>query len=115
MSFQEYAMRVPLDEAEFDDDDRLVYGGQLFTGVAVEADEDGVLLGETSYRDGVQDGPERNFRDDGSVSLENVYRFGIIRESRRWHANGRLAYEMHADEFGRMETAQHWDAAGHPE
>jgi hypothetical protein len=108
-------MRVPLDEAEFDDDDRVTYAGQLFTGVAVEADDQGVLLGETSDRDGVQDGPERNFRDDGTVSLEHLYQFGIIREARRWHGNGRLAYEMHADEFGRLVTEQRWDDAGNPE
>ncbi|MEU7769467.1 hypothetical protein AB0B25_30900 [Nocardia sp. NPDC049190] len=107
-------MRVLLDDAEYNDDDRLTYGGQLFTGVAVEVDEDGVILGETSFRDGVQDGPERGFRDDGSLSIENIYLFGIIREGRRWHGNGRLAYEMHADQSGRMESEQYWDPDGNP-
>ncbi|MFQ6395624.1 toxin-antitoxin system YwqK family antitoxin [Nocardia sp. KC 131] len=107
-------MRVPLDDAEFDDGDRLTYRGQPFTGIAVEADEDGVLA-ESSFRVGVQDGPERSFREDGSVSVENIYQFGIIREGRRWHGNGLLAYEMHADEFGRMQSEQRWDADGNPE
>ncbi|MEE6261532.1 toxin-antitoxin system YwqK family antitoxin [Plantactinospora sonchi] len=101
-------MRVLLDEADFNDDDRLTYRGELFTGVAAEVDSEGVLLAESTYRNGVQDGPERTFRDDGSVRTEDTYRFGILVESREWHRNGRLAYELRNDEFGRRLSEQRW-------
>jgi antitoxin component YwqK of YwqJK toxin-antitoxin module len=108
-------MRVMLNEADFNDDDRLTYGGQLFTGVAVEVGSDGVLLAESTYRDGVHDGPGRAFRDDGSVRAEDNYHFGILVESREWHRNGQLAYEVHNDEFGRMLSEQRWNEDGSPQ
>ncbi|MEO3746718.1 hypothetical protein [Plantactinospora sp. B5E13] len=108
-------MRVLLDEADFNDDDRLTYRGKLFTGVAVEVDSEGVLLAESTYRNGVQDGPERTFHEDGSVRTEDTYRFGILVESREWHRNGRLACELRNDAFGRRLTEQRWAEDGTPE
>ena len=39
----------------------MLYQGQVFTGVAVEALADGTVLAETSFLEGFQDGPERAY------------------------------------------------------
>ena len=105
-------MRISFSDADFDDADRLIYNGELFTGVAVEDHLDGVIMGESTYLRGIQDGPERGYRSDGTLSVEHIYRTGIIVRVRRWHENGQLALEKHNDSLGRLISEQRWDEDG---
>ncbi|HEU5187608.1 MAG TPA: hypothetical protein VFT87_03835 [Candidatus Saccharimonadales bacterium] len=107
-------LRVPLDQADYDDAERLTYNGQLLTGVAIETDPDGGVVGETSYSHGVLDGPDRSYRENGTLRAEEIYKFGIIQQAQQWHENGQLAYKMHADQFGKMISEQRWDENGDP-
>jgi antitoxin component YwqK of YwqJK toxin-antitoxin module len=107
-------MRILLDDAEYDASHRLIYRGEPFTGVAIEVDPAGVLLAESTYRAGVQDGPERTFREDGTIDAEDTYRYGILVESREWHPNGQLAYELRNDRSGGMLSERRWNEDGSP-
>jgi antitoxin component YwqK of YwqJK toxin-antitoxin module len=108
-------MRILLDDAEYDASDRLIYRGEPFTGVAVEVDSDGVLEAESTYRAGVQDGPDRAYRRDGTIKAEDTYRAGILVESREWHPNGQLAYESRNERFGANLSERRWHEDGSPQ
>jgi antitoxin component YwqK of YwqJK toxin-antitoxin module len=107
--------RIMLDDAEYDNSDRLIYRGEPFTGIAVEVDSDGVLEAESTYRSGVQDGVDRAYRRDGTIKAEDIYRYGIMVESREWHPTGQLAYESHNDRSGRNLSRQRWNEDGSPQ
>ena len=106
-------LRVPLQDTDQDDEDRVTYRGERFTGVTVETYRDGSLLTETHYTDGVEDGPERQFRPDGSLEEETIYDFGLPAIERKWHPNGQLAYEAHLRQ-GSLVSEQWWDEDGNP-
>jgi len=101
-------MRVSLDDTDNDDDGRALYDGRPLTGVAVESLPDGTVLAETSFRDGIQDGPERAYHRDGQLRAEKVYRSGLVTESREWHPNGKLA-RLSRYELGRKVEEHFWD------
>ncbi|MEV0383780.1 hypothetical protein [Nonomuraea sp. NPDC050643] len=106
-------LRVPLHDTHEDDQDRVTYNGERFTGVTVETFPDGRLLAESSFTDGVQDGPERQFRADGSLWVENIYEFGWTVREREWHPNGRLARDKLL-RGGQVVSQQWWDENGDP-
>ncbi|MFB4285335.1 toxin-antitoxin system YwqK family antitoxin [Nonomuraea sp. MTCD27] len=106
-------LRVPLDDTYESEEDRVTYNGVWLTGVAVETRDDGTLLGETTFKNGIQDGPERAWWPGGGLRLERVYDYGLPVHEREWHANGQLAHEVHLDR-GRLVSQEWWDEAGNP-
>lgn len=58
--------------------------------------ENGTLLSETAYRDGLKTGRHVMFWPDGKPRVRTFYAGDIIEgEYRAWHANGRLATLKH--------------------
>ena len=108
-------MQVSIDDVEWDDDQRVLVGGVPFTGEVVEYDKNRKLLALTTYRNGMKDGPERLYYDDGSPQFEGNWRLGHgVGIQRRWHPNGRLKAERVYGEQGGLIEVRTWAADGTP-
>lgn len=97
--------RVDTDDEglEFDDVDLLtLYKGVPFTGEIVESDGKGNVVHLSSYRDGLQEGPECSWYPNGRLKLEGEMKEGLPRGVwRRWDLNGRMTRESEFDDSGR--------------
>ncbi|BBC33644.1 hypothetical protein SGFS_049380 [Streptomyces graminofaciens] len=100
-------------EVDFDDGERLFYQGELFTGEVVEY-QGSALVGLETYRDGITDGPVKQWFEDGTLRAEGNMRMGFpVGESRRWHPNGTLAAKRITTEDGHRPLAElEWDENG---
>ncbi|MFJ3833653.1 toxin-antitoxin system YwqK family antitoxin [Streptomyces sp. NPDC090046] len=109
--------RIDIDDPEVDADyaHRLLYHGELFTGEAEEFVA-GRRLSLTTYREGIKDGPYRQWYASGVLQAEGVMRTGrLAGEARRWHENGVLAQRLVQSEDGRFSLqAFEWDENGAP-
>lgn len=101
------------------DGDALEWEGQLqtwegrpFTGVEVWRFPDGAVDSETTYRDGLADGPARTWDEHGRLLSEHTCRLGALHGRRqRWHPDGRLAEDARF-EWGVRLTALEYDEQG---
>ncbi|MGJ5827532.1 toxin-antitoxin system YwqK family antitoxin [Streptomyces ossamyceticus] len=109
--------RIDIDdpEADMDDEQRLLYRGRPFTG-EVEERSGGVVISLDSYVDGLQDGPSREWYQDGTLRSEATVRKGSpVGFAGEWHPNGTLASEQVFAENGlTMLQDFHWDENGQP-
>lgn len=64
-------VRIDIDdpEVDFDDGERLFYPGEPFTGEVVEY-QGGALVSLETYRDGIVDGPVKQWFEDGTLRAE---------------------------------------------
>jgi len=87
-------VRVQFDDLTVEDDQSLSYQGIPFTGVAYEANDNGVVISESSYENGLQKGVTREWNSSGRILTESYFdqgsKHGI---SKRWHENGQLESE----------------------
>lgn len=107
--------RITDDDVEFDPITYRTYYRAAFrerpvTGEVWEVLPDGTAVGMTTYRDGVQDGPERMFYGNGRLHAEGLWessrRVGVHRV---WDQEGWLAEEV---EYAGGRTVRHtWYAA----
>lgn len=100
-------------DSELDYDSELVctLDGLPFTGIAYE---DSVELGrsEVAYRNGVQEGPARDWYPDGTLKGESHYVEGTLHgPSREYDVSGRLGSESHF-EYGIRVTLRRYVADG---
>lgn len=108
--------RVNADDLVQDEPERFLYNGERFTGEAVETNEDGTIIGLNTYRNGYEEGPQREWYPDGSLRSEYwVINGRITGEAREWHDNGRLAKLQHWNEFGEMTAHEEWNENGEPD
>ena len=106
------ATTVDTADLAFDDDGRALHAGALFTGVAVEHDEDGLLLFEDTYVDGLRHGPSRMFHPSGELAEEGVRRKGAWHGTVEvWNVDGTQAEEARYA-YGICLESFEWDAAG---
>jgi hypothetical protein len=66
-------IRVDSDEIHVDyvgRDQFWMWQGKCFTGVSVEVGVDGHIVSETTYVDGIETGPNRNWYPDGKLESE---------------------------------------------
>ncbi|MDQ1046540.1 toxin-antitoxin system YwqK family antitoxin [Streptomyces sp. V4I2] len=107
--------RIDIDDpgVTMDDGERLYYQGIPFTGEAVEYQR-GALVSLITYKEGVEDGPVREWYTDGTLRSEGVMRDGFpAGEFQRWHPNGRLAARTIMSDNGLRQLAQfEWDEEG---
>ncbi|WP_194832263.1 toxin-antitoxin system YwqK family antitoxin [Nocardia sp. XZ_19_369] len=100
-------------EADYDDKCDFYYQGQPFTGEMIETNAAGETVGITAYRDGVPDGPEREWFPDGSPRLEGQSTNGDpVGEWREWHPNGQISRHQRFDSGGTSLWQKHWDENG---
>lgn len=95
--------RIDVDDPELETlpDSRVTYRGDLFTGEVTETSA-GRVVALTTYRDGFEDGPSREWFPDGTPLSGGTVRRGLaVGPWRLWHSNGTLAEEKVFDEEGR--------------
>jgi antitoxin component YwqK of YwqJK toxin-antitoxin module len=112
---QPQPQRVNFDDTDMDASQRVLYQGELFTGEVVETDEDGVVIRVNTYRDGSEDGPQREWFNDGMLRSEYHATGGLpTGESRDWHENGQLSRRQEFDQYGHLRVREQWDENGVP-
>jgi antitoxin component YwqK of YwqJK toxin-antitoxin module len=88
------------------------YEGKPFTGQATEFWPNGVLLSETEFVDGHQEGPSREWTKEGVLIAEENLRNGRLQGMfREWYPNGRPKKEGEY-EWGVRLQEREWDEDG---
>ncbi|MFJ6789995.1 toxin-antitoxin system YwqK family antitoxin [Streptomyces angustmyceticus] len=106
-------MRIEDEDSYRDDDMRVHYEDEPFTGEVVYRDKEGKVTGLISYIDGVPSGPQTRWYSDGSKKKEGQTRWGLaVGDWRKWHPNGQLAEHSVFNLQGRRERRQRWDKDG---
>jgi antitoxin component YwqK of YwqJK toxin-antitoxin module len=107
-------MSVNVEETDRDTDGCLLYGGAPYTGEVVETAPDGRVISQTSYFQGFEDGPAREWHPNGAMRLEGQSRYGVgaVGVWREWYPDGRPAAEQGFDDDGRQLYVRRWDASG---
>jgi antitoxin component YwqK of YwqJK toxin-antitoxin module len=87
--------------------------GEMFTGEVVETADDGTVVSLNTYVDGLEDGPQREWYQDGARLSEYQARQGMaVGEALRWHDNGQLAGRRWFDQYGSVREREAWDEQG---
>ena len=108
-------MRVNIDNLDFNDDLQYFYDGEPFTGETVETAPTGEVIALTTFRDGIEHGPQRGWYRDGSKKSEVTAVNGLaVGTAREWHPNGQLAEESEFNDRGEMVRVQRWHEDGSP-
>jgi antitoxin component YwqK of YwqJK toxin-antitoxin module len=83
-----------------------------FTGIGFEATDDGHIISETTYANGIEDGPERSWYWNGQLESEGANKgnrpHGFFKE---WHESGKLKAEG-LIELGSLIWRKEWDEEG---
>jgi len=103
---------VKADEEDLDFEyDMAVYEGESFTGEAVEYDRDGKVVALTTYRNGYEHGPQRQWFPDGTLRVEGTSSCGVgaVGLWREWGPKGNLVGEREFNEMGFIVALREWD------
>ncbi|MFJ9409554.1 toxin-antitoxin system YwqK family antitoxin [Streptomyces sp. NPDC101393] len=106
-------MRIEYQDTYRDDDSRVHYEDDPFTGEVASRDGDGRIISLVSYIDGVPSGPQTQWYSDGTKKKEGQARWGLaVGDWRKWHPNGQLAEHSVFSLEGRRVRRQRWDRDG---
>ncbi len=107
-------MRIDYDDVDGNADGTVLFEGAPFTGEVVDHWPDGTVQSLTTYRDGVEDGPYREWHRNGTLRTEgrSDLRHGAVGVWREWDASGRLVSEKSFGEDGELDTVRRWDRDG---
>jgi antitoxin component YwqK of YwqJK toxin-antitoxin module len=108
------ATRVEFDDCEYSDAQELLHAGEPYTGVVVETAAGGRLVSEQSFKRGIPDGLSRVWFDNGQLSKETAFEFGIRQRLRQWHRNGQLLRDVVYGDRGKVLSDSAWDERGRP-
>lgn len=106
-----------MDPVEFrslthDEDGKMWYQRQLFSGIAVDYWPNGQLASEEHYIDGLQDGWSRGWHENGVLSVETLFRKGRATGlHRKWNPNGQLKSEEEIEQGIRL-WSKEWNEDG---
>ena len=105
-------INVNLDELDITDDLIHIWDGHPFTGTAYEYNDQGKLIAEISFVDGIEHGITREWYPSGQLKEETHLRWsGLHGVSRKWYENGHLKSEAHG-EYGILVKNKEWDKDG---
>jgi antitoxin component YwqK of YwqJK toxin-antitoxin module len=105
--------RVKDDQLDFDENLIYYLNGRRFTGIGYE-EIPGRELSEITYRDGMQDGPARDWYPSGRLKSESIYHRNVLHgHDREFWEDGSLASEKHY-EHGVLVRSTEFDENGHP-
>ncbi|CCH15527.1 toxin-antitoxin system YwqK family antitoxin [Micromonospora lupini] len=108
-------MRVEYDDVETEDDLRVTYQGDLFTGEVVERSPQGQVIAITTYFNGMEDGLSTEFYPSGERKAEGSARYGTaVGVHQEWHRNGNLAARLEFDDQGKLLSRHRWAEDGTP-
>ncbi|EWM15734.1 toxin-antitoxin system YwqK family antitoxin [Kutzneria sp. 744] len=106
---------IQTDEVAWDDDQRLLHRGELFTGEAVTYNWLDEVTSLATYVDGFRDGVQREWYDGEEPKSEmTVHNGRVVGTAREWHPNGQLAKEQRFGEDGLLTSETLWDEDGQP-
>lgn len=104
-----------LDDVEWDDAMTLLHKGEPVTGEVVETTVDGFVVSSDHYVDGVLEGPTREWWAGGPPRAEGTARSGrLVGTYREWRDDGTLALEQEFDEYGLVVSSRRFDEHGFP-
>ncbi|CAM00666.1 hypothetical protein A8924_1740 [Saccharopolyspora erythraea NRRL 2338] len=106
-------IRVNEDDLDVDGSGRAWHQGQPFTGEEEDRLPDGTLISITTYANGRQEGPDREWYPDGTLKEEGNFSKGLpIGLHRAWRPDGTLARELEFSDEGLVIRRQGFDAEG---
>lgn len=105
-------MRINFDELDVTDGLLYTWNGHPFTGVACEYDNEGKLISETPFVDGIQHGIEREWYPSGQLKTEkHLIAGGLHGVSKEWFETGRLKIEAYY-EYAILVKKKEWNENG---
>ncbi|MGK5738714.1 toxin-antitoxin system YwqK family antitoxin [Micromonospora sp. URMC 103] len=108
-------MRVEYDDVETEDDLRVTYQGQPFTGEVVERSSQNQVIAITTYFNGIEDGPSAEWYPTGERKAAGTVRYGMaVGVHEEWHRNGNLAARSEFDDQGNLLSRYRWAEDGTP-
>lgn len=106
-------MRVELNDVTTEDDLRVTYQGEPFTGEVVERVRGGQIVAVRTYHLGVEDGPSAAWYPTGERKGTGVVRMGTaIGVHEVWHQNGTPAVRVEFDDDGNFLSRRRWTEDG---
>ena len=108
-------MRVDFDDIETEDDLRVTYQGEPFTGEVVERGPGGQVVALTTYFNGMEDGPSAEWYPTGERKSAGMVRYGsAVGVHEEWYRDGTLAARDEFDENGKLLSRHRWAEDGTP-
>jgi antitoxin component YwqK of YwqJK toxin-antitoxin module len=106
-------LRVHVSQTTVDEGEIVVYNGAPLTGDVYNTAPNGTVVTAKSYRDGLEEGVQREWYADGRPESEyRVEDNQLVGETLDWHRNGRLARRQVFDEYGQLQAREVWDEEG---
>lgn len=105
-------IRINFDELDFTDDLINTWNGHPFTGIAFEYNDQGKLISEVPFVDGIEHGIVRDWYPSGQLKKETHLMWGGLHGvAREWYENGRLKSEAYG-EYAILVKRKEWDENG---
>lgn len=107
-------IRIRDTDADGDADGTLLFNGVPFTGEVAAFWSDEVMQSLTTYENGVEHGPYREWHPNGVLRTQGQsdLRYGAAGIWREWDASGRLVSEKSFGEDGELDAVRRWDGDG---
>jgi antitoxin component YwqK of YwqJK toxin-antitoxin module len=103
---------VSSNDTDWDDDLRVTFQDELYTGTVETRDESGRLLETQQYAYGVSEGVDRRYYASGQIEAEIFMSVGFpVGTGRTWHENGQLKSEF-VYQRARIVHRKRWDSEG---
>ena len=103
--------QITVKDLDYEDDGRVSYEGQLFTGLATDYWASGQLAAEVNYVDGLIDGEVKERHQNGVLKEVSFYRKGEMNEKTEMHENGQIKLKGEY-ESGIALWEKKWDSEG---
>ncbi|MBF9132394.1 hypothetical protein I0C86_26095 [Plantactinospora sp. S1510] len=108
-------MRVEFDEVVTEDDLRVTYRGEPFTGEVVERSPQGRVIAVTTYFKGMADGSSTEWYPTGERRAAGTARHGLaVGVHEEWYRDGGPAVRCEFDDHGRLLSRCRWARDGTP-
>src|ERR1700742_5126572 len=109
-------LHVNIDDTTLGEGQEVLYQGAPPTGEVIRTTKDGVVVTSKWYRDGLEEGPQREWYGNGKPQSEyTVVDTNVTGETLDWHRNGQLARRQQFDEYGELRKREVWDEDGVPQ
>ena len=100
---------IQADEVNWDDDQRLLHQGELFTGEAVTYNWLDELRSLATYVDGFREGVQREWYDGGQLKSDmTVHKGRLTGATREWDEDGNLVREQSHDDTALVKLGPEW-------
>lgn len=92
---------LDIDLPSWNDQGVWLYNGRPFNGIIIYKDENGQIYGEDEFKDGMRNGKQLEYWENGNIKEEYFEREGMyVGTYKRWDEQGNLVFHEENDEFG---------------